>query len=80
MSAFGGRILLALTLIGAVGCAARVRVYDEPHHDYHHWDHREDASFRIYLGERHMAYRDYNQLNASEQNDYWDWRHNHPDR
>lgn len=80
MRSFGCRIVFALMVIGVVGCAARVRVYDEPRHDYHRWDHREDVSFRVYLGERHMAYREFNQLNANEQSDYWAWRHSHPDR
>lgn len=78
MRRFGSSMILALMLTGSAACAARVRVYDEPHHDYHRWDSREDASFRVYLGERHMEYRDFNHLNATEQNDYWSWRHDHP--
>ena len=80
MIAVGRRIWLALMFLGTVGCAARVRVYDASHRDYHHWDRREDASFRVYLGERHIEYRDFNRLNAREQGDYWAWRHDHPDR
>ena len=80
MRRLGSSFILALALAGAIGCAGRVSVYDEPHHDYHHWDRHEDASFRVYLGERHMEYRDFNRLSASEQSDYWGWRHDHPNR
>ena len=40
---------LAASLLIAVagsGCAGRVRVYDEYHSDYHHWDHNEDVVYR----------------------------------
>jgi hypothetical protein len=72
----------ASLLIGAasLGCAARVRVYDEYHSDYHVWDHNEDVAFRAYWSEHHEPYRDYNKLNKDEQRDYWNWRHDHPDK
>lgn len=72
---------LAFALLFSVanmGCAGRVRVYDEYHNDYHRWDHGEDLAYRQYLGERHESYRDYNNLNKDEQKDYWNWRHSHP--
>ena len=77
MPRFGMSLALVLTLASVAGCTARVRVYDEPHRDYHRWDSREEASFRVYLGERHMEYRDFNKLSPREQNDYWQWRHDH---
>ncbi len=80
MRAFGKSIILVAALSTVGACTGRVRVYDEPHHDYHRWDSHEEAQFRIYLGERHMEYRKFDRLNAAEQRDYWAWRHNHPDR
>ena len=80
MRTFGKSVVLVLTLSGLCACTGRVRVYDEPHHDYHHWDRHEEAEFRVYLGERHMEYRKFDRLNAAEQREYWAWRHNHPDR
>ena len=68
---------LVLPVIG--GCEGRVRVYDEYHHDYHHWDHREDRAYRFYYSDRHAEYRDYNSLSKNEQAAYWNWRHAHPD-
>jgi hypothetical protein len=69
-----------LLAIASLGCAARVRVYDEYHSDYHVWDRNEDVAFRAYWGERHEPYRDYDKLNKDEQKDYWNWRHGHPDK
>jgi hypothetical protein len=81
----GSLFLIAALSAPAItaGCAARagygVRVYDRDHHDYHNWDNREDQAYRRYLGERHEDYRDFSKLNRNEQNDYWNWRHSHPD-
>ena len=79
-------LFLAVVLIAAavsVSCAARatygVRFYDGDHRDYHSWDDREDRSYRQYLGEKLEDYRDFSKLNHNEQNDYWNWRHSHPD-
>ena len=77
MSRFGVSLALMFALASAIGCSARVRVYDEPHHDYHRWNHQEEVSFRLYLGERHRDYIDFHKLSPREQEDYWTWRHDH---
>jgi hypothetical protein len=72
---------LALTILLAAagsGCAGRVRIYDEYHHDYHRWDRHENGAYRRYLNERHEQYRDYDKLDKDEQRNYWNWRHDHP--
>ena len=77
-----GSLLLAVALmlpIATSGCAARVRVYDSYHNDYHHWDDREDHAYRRYLDEKHESYRDFKKLDSDKQRDYWNWRHDHPD-
>ena len=63
-----------------IGCAARVRYYDSYHRDYHRWNDREDRDYRVWLGERHYEYRDFNRLDRDQQRDYWNWRHDHRDR
>ncbi len=55
------------------------RYYDRYHHDYHTWNEGEDHSYRIYLGERHRDYREFRLISRQRQNDYWRWRHHHPD-
>ena len=61
------------------GCAARVRVYDRYHSDYHNLDDREDRAYRRYLDEKHEQYREYKNLDPDKQRDYWNWRDDHPD-
>jgi hypothetical protein len=72
-------IALSAPLLNVIGCSAHVRYYDEYHGDYHYWDAGEDRSYRVWLGERHYDYREYNKLNKDQQRDYWNWRHDHPD-
>jgi len=77
-----GTILLAAATLAPLalsGCAARVRVYDEYHSDYHYWNDREDRAYRMWLAERHYEYREYARLSKDQQREYWNWRHNHPD-
>jgi hypothetical protein len=71
-------IVLGLTLaaaIGTTGCA--VRYYDADHR----WDRDEDRAYHDYWAERHARepYQDYGRLDSRDRNDYWNWRHGHPD-
>ena len=71
-------LLVATALAGSVGCAARVRIYDEPRHDYHRWNSGEERAYRAYLAERRREYIEFSRLERRDQEDYWEWRHNHP--
>ncbi len=62
------------------GCEGSVRYYDGDHRDWHRWNDHEEIVYKSYLGEKHMDYRDFKTLNDSEKQDYWNWRHAHPDR
>jgi hypothetical protein len=73
-------LLLTAALTGSAGCAGGLRVHDAPHRDYHRWDAREDRAYRAYLAERHREYREFRTLGSREQEEYWQWRHEHPDR
>jgi hypothetical protein len=76
-------LFLAASLLFTVvnsGCAARVRVYDQYHSDWHRWNHDEVFDYRSYWNERHEPYRDYNKLDKDEQKGYWNWRHDHSDK
>jgi hypothetical protein len=57
----------------------QTRVYDRSHKDYHDWNENEDKSYRQYAGEQHQDFREYQTLNAEQQDQYWNWRHSHPD-
>jgi hypothetical protein len=55
------------------------RYYDKSHKDYHEWNDNETKSFNIYLGEKHIQVHTWEKSPAREQQDYWKWRHEHPD-
>jgi hypothetical protein len=80
MRKIAGSLMVAITLAGCAGCGVGVRVYDEPHRDYHRWDDREERAYRAYLTERRREYREFRGLDRREQEEYWSWRHDHPDR
>jgi hypothetical protein len=73
-------LLVAAALAGPAACVGRVRVYDEPRRDYHRWNDREERSYRAWLAERRRQYREFRLLDRREQEEYWEWRHSHPDR
>jgi hypothetical protein len=55
------------------------RYYDRNGKDYHTWNNNEDRAYRQYLGEQHRDYREFNRTNRSQQQQYFTWRHTHPD-
>jgi len=55
-------------------------IYDSSHHDYHQWNDNEDRAYRQYLSKHHKQYRDFQSESPKEQNQYWNWRHAHPDQ
>jgi Ni/Co efflux regulator RcnB len=55
------------------------RVYDRTHKDYHDWNDNEDRAYHQYAQEQHKTDTDYSKLNRKGQDQYWNWRHDHPD-
>jgi hypothetical protein len=70
-------VVLATT-VPAFGQDSR-RYEDRAHHDSHEWNAHEDESYRRYLTEHHKKVHDFQKAGKREQNDYWSWRHSHPD-
>jgi hypothetical protein len=33
----------------------------------------------VYLGEQHREYREFGRLERRDQDEYWAWRHRHPE-
>jgi hypothetical protein len=58
---------------------AEVRIFDRAHKDNHVWDDREDRAYRRYMEEHHRKYVSVQRLSRARQNQYWNWRHQHPD-
>jgi hypothetical protein len=58
---------------------AEHRVYDRSHKDYHVWDATEDHAYRAWLETKHFTYRQLSTLKSADRDEYWRWRHEHPD-
>lgn len=77
--------VLSATLISPVVARAddrnhhEKRYHDRDGHDYHTWNNNEDHAYRAYLQEQHRDYRDFNRVNRGQQQQYFKWRHTHPD-
>jgi len=78
-------LVLSTTLIGPVISRADdanhhdKRYYDRSGKDYHTWNNNEDRAYRSYLQEQHQDYRDFNKVKRPQQQQYFAWRHQHPD-
>lgn len=55
------------------------RYYDKKHHDYHEWNENEDRAYRSYLQENRRDYREFRVVQRPQQQQYFGWRHDHPD-
>jgi hypothetical protein len=53
--------------------------YDKEHKDYHKWDDHEQSAWGRYLAEKHHKDHEFAKASHKEQQDYWAWRHSHPD-
>jgi hypothetical protein len=76
-------LLMSATLMSPLlmtGCVARVnyRVYDPAYRDYHVWNGGEMVYYRRWYGETGRPYREFRRLRPVERQEYWTWRHNHP--
>ena len=81
-------LFLAAVLAGPVAITAAatpgeagvtIRVYDSHHKDYHNWDDRENHAWGVYLSNNHRSYHEYKRAKRREREEYWEWRHQHPD-
>ncbi len=70
---------MSLSLAFLTACSARVgyRVYDPGHSDYHVWDSAEIGYYNNWEVETHRPHVEYSKLRSADQNEYWNWRHDH---
>jgi hypothetical protein len=80
---YAGTFLLAVGIIATPLVAAddhdTHRYYDKQHKDYHQWDGNEQKSYTVYLNENHIQVHAFKKAKPTEQQQYWQWRHEHPD-
>ena len=55
------------------------RYYDKTHKDYHQWNENENKNYNLFLGEKHIQLHVWKKARPTEQRQYWQWRHEHPD-
>jgi hypothetical protein len=53
--------------------------YDKDHKDYHKWDDHEQSAWGRFLAEKHRKEPEFAKANHKKQQEYWEWRHSHPD-
>lgn len=52
--------------------------YDSKHRDWHQWNDQENQSYQKYSEEHHRK-GDFSGAKERDQQQYWAWRHKHPD-
>jgi hypothetical protein len=70
---------MSIMAVPPQGATVQVRVYDRSHKDYHNWDGRENQAWGVYLTNNHQRHYEYARANRRQQDQYWNWRHSHPD-
>ena len=81
-----GALVLGTTLMGPVVTRAEdanhhdKRYYDRDGRDYHAWNNNEDRAYRAYLQEQRREYHNFNTVKRPQQQQYFKWRHEHPDK
>ncbi len=89
------RLLLTATMLGALGIpviaqdhdrqddrhenTATRRYYDRAHKDNHEWNESESAAWNVYRPAHHVRQSEFGRVSRRQQQDYWNWRHEHPD-
>lgn len=78
---FAATVLLAIGLapLAMAQPQDHKRYYDKTHKDYHTWDANEEKSYGVFLNENHIQVHVFAKARPSEQQRYWNWRHDHPD-
>jgi hypothetical protein len=91
MRPFVGRVILTFALFAPAALAAgedhernqkvtqNSRYYDKQHKDWHEWNDDENRSYQRYTQENHRPNRDFNRLSRKDQQNYFQWRHQHSD-
>jgi hypothetical protein len=72
-------IALAPGVLRAADQKAAHTYQDKGHNDSHAWNGQEDKAYRIYAKQNHRKSTSFVKLNDSDQQNYWNWRHEHSD-
>jgi hypothetical protein len=72
-------IAVTPTVLRAQDQRAARTYHDKQHNDDHAWNGQEDKAYRIYAKENHRKNSDFSKLKEGDQQNYWNWRHEHSD-
>jgi hypothetical protein len=72
-------IAMAPKVLRAEGQMAVHTYHDKQHNDDHEWNGQEDKAYGIYVKQNHHKAGDFSKLNERDQQNYWNWRHEHSD-
>jgi len=72
-------IAMAPTALRAQDQRADRTYHDKQHNDDHAWNGQEDKAYRIYAKQNHRKYSEFSRLKEEDQQNYWNWRHEHSD-
>jgi len=56
------------------------RYYDKQGRDYHEWNQNENQVYHQYVTDNHKRDREFAKTTSREKQDYFTWRHSHPDQ
>jgi hypothetical protein len=59
--------------------SVQLRFYDSSHKDYHNWNDNENRAWGQYLTDNNRKPQRFTRARKTEQSQYWNWRHDHPD-
>ena len=89
MSRFWSTALLSAALMVPIAVAPSVlraqdqkagrSYHDKKNNDDHAWNGQEDKAYRIYAKQNHRKASEFSKLKDDDQQNYWNWRHDHPD-
>jgi len=89
MSRFWSTALLSAALMVPIAVAPSVlraqdqkaarNYHDKKNNDDHAWNGQEDKAYRIYAKQNHRKASEFSKLKDDDQQNYWNWRHEHSD-
>jgi Spy/CpxP family protein refolding chaperone len=77
----GAALLVSTTLVPtALRAQDQNRTYhDKDHNDDHQWNNQENQAYHVWAKDNHRKSGNFAKLKESDQQAYWNWRHEHSD-